>query len=130
MKKFKYKARLKGKKQKGEIDAETIMLAKQKRADGYREVVLTEIKPKKKPQRRDHMGAVRLHPGKNPDLHKENLDNDAGRPADRQAMVLVSGQTSNANMKRVTGQMIDKLNSGSSSPPPSRNMAGISIPSI
>ena len=49
MKKFKYKARLKGKKQKGEINAETIMVAKQKlRTDGYREVVLTEIKPKKK----------------------------------------------------------------------------------
>ena len=37
MKKFKYKAKLKGKKQKGEVDAETIVLAKQKlRADGYR----------------------------------------------------------------------------------------------
>jgi len=49
MKKFKYKAKLKGKKQKGEVDAETIVLAKQKlRADGYRDVVLTEIKQKKK----------------------------------------------------------------------------------
>ena len=49
MKKFKYKAKLKGKKQKGEVDAETIVLAKQQlRADGYRDVVLTEIKPKKK----------------------------------------------------------------------------------
>ena len=49
MKKFKYKAKLKGKKQKGEIDAETLVIAKQKlRTDGYRDVVLTEIKPKKK----------------------------------------------------------------------------------
>ena len=49
MKKFKYKAKLKGKKKKGEIEAESLVLAKQKmRQDGFREVVLTEVKPKPK----------------------------------------------------------------------------------
>ena len=50
MKKFKYKAKLKGKKVKGEVEAETLMLAKQQlRKDGHRDVVLNEIKPKKNP---------------------------------------------------------------------------------
>ena len=49
MKKFKYKAKLKGKKKKGEIEADSLLLAKQKmRQDGYREVVLTPIKVKPK----------------------------------------------------------------------------------
>ena len=48
--KFKYKAKLKGKKKKGEIEAETLVIAKQKmRQDGFREVVLTEVKVSRKP---------------------------------------------------------------------------------
>ena len=118
MKKFKYKARLKGKKQKGEIDAENIMLAKQKlRSDGFREVVLTEVKPKKKSALDVEItwGPFGSIPAKEILIFTKKISTmmRAGLPI-VEAMVLVSSQTSNANMKRVTGQMIDKLNSGSS----------------
>ena len=118
MKKFKYKAKLKGKKQKGEVDAETLVLAKQKlRANGYRDVVLTEIKPKKKTGLNAEItwGPFGSIPSKEILIFTKKISTmmRAGLPI-VEAMVLVSGQTSNANMKRVTGQMIDKLNSGSS----------------
>ena len=118
MKKFKYKAKLKGKKQKGEIDAETLVVAKQKlRADGYRDVVLTEIKPKKTGGLNAEItwGPFGSIPAKEILIFTKKISTmmRAGLPI-VEAMVLVSGQTSNANMKRVTNQMVDKLNSGSS----------------
>lgn len=118
MKKFSYKARLKGKKKKGEIEAQNIMLAKQKlRTDGYREVLLTEIKPKKKSALNAEItwGPFGSIPAKEILIFTKKISTmmRAGLPI-VEAMVLVSGQTSNANMKRVTTQMIDKLNSGSS----------------
>ena len=118
MKKFKYKAKLKGKKKKGEIEADTLLLAKQKmRQDGYREVVLTPIKVKPKGGLNADItwGPFGSIPAKEILIFTKKISTmmRAGLPI-VEAMVLVASQTSNANMKRVTTQMVAKLNSGAS----------------
>ena len=115
MKKFKYKAKLKGKKKKGEIEADTLLLAKQKmRQDGYREVVLTPIKVKPKGGLNADItwGPFGSIPAKEILIFTKKISTmmRAGLPI-VEAMVLVASQTSNANMKRVTTQMVAKLNS-------------------
>ena len=118
MKKFKYKARVKGKRQKGEIDAESILAAKQKlRSDGHREIVLNEIKPKKKSALNAEItwGPFGSIPQKEIVIFTKKISTmmRAGLPI-VEAMTLVSSQTSNPNMKRTVTQMTDKLNSGAS----------------
>jgi len=118
MKKFKYKAKLKGKKVKGEVEAETLMLAKQQlRKDGHRDVVLNEIKPKKKSGLNAEItwGPFGSIPQKEIVIFTKKISTmmRAGLPI-VEAMILVSAQTSNPNMKRVVTQMTDKLNSGAS----------------
>jgi len=118
MKKFKYKAKHKGKKKKGEIEAESLVVAKQKmRQDGFREVVLTEVKVKPKTGLNAEItwGPFGAIPPKEILIFTKKISTmmRAGLPI-VEAMVLVSGQTSNANMKRVTNEMVAKLNSGAS----------------
>ena len=118
MKKFKYKAKLKGKKKKGEIEAESLVIAKQKmRQDGFREVVLTEVKVKPKTGLNAEItwGPFGAIPPKEILIFTKKISTmmRAGLPI-VEAMILVSSQTSNANMKRVTNEMVAKLNSGSS----------------
>ncbi len=118
MKKFKYKTRVKGKRQKGEIDAESILAAKQKlRSDGHREIVLNEIKPKKKSALNAEItwGPFGSIPQKEIVIFTKKISTmmRAGLPI-VEAMTLVSSQTSNPNMKRTVTQMTDKLNSGAS----------------
>ena len=111
MKKFKYKTRVKGKRQKGEIDAESILAAKQKlRSDGHREIVLNEIKPKKKSALNAEItwGPFGSIPQKESSSSTKKISTmmRAGLPI-VEAMTLVSSQTSNPNMKR-TGYADDR----------------------
>jgi type IV pilus assembly protein PilC len=118
MKKFTYKAKLKGKKSKGEIEAATLMLAKQKmRQDGFREVILTEVKNKRKKGLNADItwGPFGSIPPKEILIFTKKISTmmRAGLPI-VEAMVLVASQTSNTNMKRVTTEIVAKLNSGAS----------------
>ena len=118
MKKFSYKGKQRGKKVKGEIEIETIVQAKQQlRSDGIREVVLKEIKPKKKSSLDIEItwGPFGSIPPKEIMIFTKKISTmmRAGLPI-VEAMVLVAAQSSNANMKRVANEMIDKLNNGSS----------------
>ena len=118
MKKFSYKGKQRGKKVKGEIEIETIVQAKQQlRSEGIREVVLKEIKPKKKSSLDVEItwGPFGSIPPKEIMLFTKKISTmmRAGLPI-VEAMVLVAAQSSNANMKRVANEMIDKLNNGAS----------------
>lgn len=118
MKKFSYKGKQRGKKVKGEIEIETIVQAKQQlRSEGIREVVLKEIKPKKKSSLDVEItwGPFGSIPPKEIMLFTKKISTmmRAGLPI-VEAMVLVAAQSSNANMKRVANEMIEKLNNGAS----------------
>jgi type IV pilus assembly protein PilC len=118
MKKFKYQARARGKKKKGEIEAPNATAAKNRlRGDGFRNIVLAEIKQKKKTGINAEItwGPFGSIPQKEIVIFTKKISTmmRAGLPI-VEAMVLVSSQTSNANMKRVVTTMTDKLNSGAS----------------
>jgi type IV pilus assembly protein PilC len=118
MKKFTYKAKLRGKKKKGEIEAETLMAAKRKmRHDGFREVTLTEVRKKPKSGLNADItwGPFGSIPAKEILIFTKKISTmmRAGLPI-VEAMGLVASQTSNANMKRVTNEIVAKLNSGAS----------------
>ena len=117
-KKFKYKGKKKGKRVKGEIEAESLIVAKNMlRDDGIREVTLKEIKPKQKSALDVELtwGPFGNIPAKEIVVFTKKIATmmRAGLPI-VEAMVLVSTQTKNANMKRVNNEMIDKLNGGAS----------------
>ena len=118
MKKFKYKGKQRGKKVKGELEIEGIVQAKQKlRADGIREIVISEIKPKKKSAMDIEItwGPFGSIPPKEIVVFTKKISTmmRAGLPI-VEAMILVASQSTNPNMKRVANQMIDKLNNGGS----------------
>ena len=116
--KFKYKGRLKGKRVKGELEIEGLVQAKKKlREDGLREVVLKEIKPKQKGAMDIEItwGPFGAIPAKELLVFTKKISTmmRAGLPI-VEAMVLVSTQTKNANLKRVNNDMIERLNGGAS----------------
>ena len=115
---FTYKARQNGKPVKGSIEADSYINAKR----ALREKRLRDIKttPAKAPRARaakkdltwGPFGAI---PAKELLIFTKKISTmmRAGLPI-VEAMTLVSSQSSNANMKRVTQQIIDKLNNGAS----------------
>lgn len=118
MKKFTYKAKQRDKKVKGEIEGENAMQIRQKlRADNMREIELKEIKPKKKSGLNIDItwGPFGSIPAKEIMIFTKKIATmmRAGLPI-VEAMILVAGQSSNANMKRVSTDMITKLNNGAS----------------
>ena len=118
MRKFTYKAKQRGKKIKGEIEGENAMQIRQKlRSDGMREIELKEIKPKKKSAANMDLtwGPFGSIPAKEIMIFTKKIATmmRAGLPI-VEAMILVAGQSSNANMKRVSTDMITKLNNGAS----------------
>jgi len=118
MKKFTYKAKQRNKKVKGEIEGENAMQIRQKlRGDGMREIELKEIKPKKKSSLNVDItwGPFGSIPAKEIMIFTKKIATmmRAGLPI-VEAMILVTGQSSNANMKRVSTDMVTKLNNGAS----------------
>ena len=118
MKKFTYKAKQRNKKVKGEIEGENAMQIRQKlRGDGMREIELKEIKPKKKSSLNIDItwGPFGSIPAKEIMIFTKKIATmmRAGLPI-VEAMILVTGQSSNANMKRVSTDMVTKLNNGAS----------------
>ena len=118
MKKFTYKAKQRHKKVKGEIEGENAMQIRQKlRGDGMREIELKEIKPKKKSSLNIDItwGPFGSIPAKEIMIFTKKIATmmRAGLPI-VEAMILVTGQSSNANMKRVSTDMVTKLNNGAS----------------
>lgn len=118
MKKCSYKGMKKGKKVKGEIEVGNIVQAKQQlRGNGIRDLSLQEIKPKKKSSLNVDLtwGPFGSIPPKEILIFTKKISTmmRAGLPI-VEAMSLVSSQSTNANMKRVTLAMVDKLNNGSS----------------
>ena len=84
-KKFKYVGKKRGKKMKGEIEAEGLVQARSKlRTEGIRDVKLTEIKPKKKSSFDIQItwGPSVPSPEGNRYFHQENGDDDPLRSAD------------------------------------------------
>jgi len=118
IKKFTYKGKKKGKKVKGEIEVAGLVQAKkQLREDGIREVVIKEIKPKQKSALDIELtwGPFGAIPAKEILVFTKKISTmmRAGLPI-VEAMILVSTQTKNANLKRVNNDMISRLNGGSS----------------
>ena len=118
LKKFKYKGRKKGKKVKGELEAENLLQAKAKlREDGVREVTISEIKPKQKSSLDIDItwGPFGNISAKEIMIFTKKIATmmRAGLPI-VEAMILVSDQTKDANLKRVNNDMITKLNNGAS----------------
>lgn len=118
MKKFTYKAKQRGKKVKGEIEGEGSIQVRQKlRGDGMREIDLKEIQPKKKSSLNIDItwGPFGSIPAKEIMIFTKKIATmmRAGLPI-VEAMILVAGQSSNANMKRVSTDIITKLNNGAS----------------
>jgi type IV pilus assembly protein PilC len=118
MKKFSYQGRRKGKKVKGEIEAGNIVQAKQQlRGERIRDLHLKEVKPKKKSALNAELtwGPFGAIPSKEIVIFTKKISTmmRAGLPI-VEAMILVSDQSTNANMKRVALQMVEKLNGGAS----------------
>ncbi|MGC6529456.1 MAG: type II secretion system F family protein [Candidatus Puniceispirillaceae bacterium] len=118
VKKFKYKGKKKGKKVKGEIEVPGLVQAKKAlREDGIRDVVLKEIKPKQKSSLDIEItwGPFGSIPTKEILVFTKKISTmmRAGLPI-VEAMILVSSQTKNANLKRINNDMIDRLNGGAS----------------
>ena len=118
VKKFKYKGKKKGKKVKGEIEVPGLVQAKKAlREDGIRDVVLREIKPKQKSSLDIEItwGPFGSIPTKEILVFTKKISTmmRAGLPI-VEAMILVSSQTKNANLKRINNDMIDRLNGGAS----------------
>ena len=117
-KKFTYKGKKKGKKVKGEIEVAGLVQAKkQLREDGIREVTIKEVKPKQKSALDIEItwGPFGAIPPKEILVFTKKISTmmRAGLPI-VEAMILVSTQTKNANLKRVNNDMISRLNGGSS----------------
>ena len=118
VKKFLYKGKLKGKKVKGEIEVAGLVQAKkQLREDGIRDVVIKEVKPKQKSALDIEItwGPFGSIPTKEILVFTKKISTmmRAGLPI-VEAMILVSTQTKNANLKRVNNDMIARLNGGAS----------------
>jgi type IV pilus assembly protein PilC len=118
MKKLSYQGRRKGKKVKGEIEAGNIVQAKQQlRGERIRDLHLKEVKPKKKSALNAELtwGPFGAIPSKEIVIFTKKISTmmRAGLPI-VEAMILVSDQSTNANMKRVALQMVEKLNGGAS----------------
>ena len=118
LKKFTYKGKKKGKKVKGEIEVSGLVQAKkQLREDGIRDVVIKEIKPKQKSALDIDItwGPFGAIPAKEILVFTKKISTmmRAGLPI-VEAMILVSSQTKNANLKRVNNDMIARLNGGAS----------------
>ena len=118
MKSFNYKGIHKKKKVKGKIEAASIIETKRMlREKGIRDLAIKELKPKKKSALDVELtwGPFGSIPAKEIMVFTKKIATmmRAGLPI-VEAMVLVSEQTSNANMKRITMQMVDKLNSRTS----------------
>lgn len=118
LKKFKYKGRNRGKKHKGELTAENLHQAKAKlRKEGMREIQIFEIKPKQKSAFNITItwGMFGAISSKEIMIFTKKIATmmRAGLPI-VEAMVMVSEQTRNANLKRVNTDMINRLNGGAS----------------
>ena len=118
LKKFTYKGKKKGKKVKGEIEVAGLVQAKkQLREDGLRDVVIKEIKPKQKSSLDIEItwGPFGSIPTKEILVFTKKISTmmRAGLPI-VEAMILVSTQTKNANLKRINNDMISRLNGGAS----------------
>ena len=118
LKKFTYKGKKKGKKVKGEIEVAGLVQAKkQLREEGLRDVVIKEIKPKQKSALDIELtwGPFGSIPTKEILVFTKKISTmmRAGLPI-VEAMILVSTQTKNANLKRVNNDMISRLNGGAS----------------
>ena len=117
-KKFKYVGKKRGKKMKGEIEAEGLVQARSKlRTEGIRDVKLTEIKPKKKSSFDIQItwGPFGSIPQKEIVIFTKKMATmiRSGLPI-VDAMILVGDQTKNANLKTTVQKIVDKLNGGSS----------------
>ena len=117
-KKFTYKGKKKGKKVKGEIEVAGLMQAKKAlREEGIRDITLKEIKPKQKSALDIEItwGPFGAIPAKEILVFTKKISTmmRAGLPI-VEAMILVSTQTKNANLKRVNNDMITRLNGGAS----------------
>ena len=118
LKKFTYKGKKKGKKVKGEIEVAGLVQAKkQLREEGLRDVVIKEIKPKQKSALDIEItwGPSGSIPTKEILVFTKKISTmmRAGLPI-VEAMILVSTQTKNANLKRINNDMISRLNGGAS----------------
>ena len=119
MKKFKYVGKKRGKKMKGEIEADGLVQARSKlRTEGIRDVKLTAIKEKKSGGAGDIQitwGPFGSIPQKEIVIFTKKVATmiRSGLPI-VEAMILVGDQTKNANLKRVIQKITDRLNGGMS----------------
>jgi len=118
MRAYSYSGLQKGKKIKGQTKAPSLVQAKQQlRENGINNLMLKEVRIKQKTALDAELtwGPFGSIPAKEIVIFTKKISTmmRAGLPI-VEAMGLVSAQTSNKNMKRVTGQMMDKLNGGSS----------------
>ena len=118
MRAYSYSGQQKGKKVKGQTKALSLVQAKQQlREKGINNLLLKEVRLKQKSALDAELtwGPFGSIPAKEIVIFTKKISTmmRAGLPI-VEAMGLVSAQTSNKNMKRVTGQMMDKLNGGSS----------------
>jgi len=117
MKHFRYKGVQKGKKVKGALEAESLAVARQKlRGDGIRDLTVKQVKAKAKGGLNAELtwGPFGAIPAKEIVIFTKKIATmmRAGLPI-VEAMGLVAEQSSNANMKRVSLQIVEKLNGGS-----------------
>ena len=115
---FSYKAIQRGKKTTGMVEAEHFIQAKLTlRARGFRNIQLRRAKASKKTGASNDItwGPFGAIPSKEIVVFTKKIATmmRAGLPI-VEAMSLVASQSSNKNMRRVTSQIIDKLNNGSS----------------
>lgn len=115
---FSYKAIQRGKKTTGMVEAEHFIQAKLTlRAKGFRNIQLRRAKASKKTGASNDItwGPFGAIPSKEIVVFTKKIATmmRAGLPI-VEAMSLVASQSSNKNMRRVTSQIIDKLNNGSS----------------
>jgi len=118
MRAYSYSGLQKGKKIKGQTKAPSLVQAKQQlREKGINNLMLKEVRTKQKTALDAELtwGPFGSIPAKEIVIFTKKISTmmRAGLPI-VEAMGLVSAQTSNKNMQRVTGQMMDKLNGGSS----------------
>jgi len=118
MRAYSYSGLQKGKKIKGQTKAPSLVQAKQQlRENGINNLMLKEVRIKQKTALDAELtwGPFGSIPAKEIVIFTKKISTmmRAGLPI-VEAMGLVSAQTSNKNMQRVTGQMMDKLNGGSS----------------
>jgi len=118
MRAYSYSGLQKGKKIKGQTKAPSLVQAKQQlREKRINNLMLKEVRIKQKTALDAELtwGPFGSIPAKEIVIFTKKISTmmRAGLPI-VEAMGLVSAQTSNKNMQRVTGQMMDKLNGGSS----------------